>query len=385
MDAERLYDVVSQFSAEMKELDVRGKLGAMVQALEQMIGSPNASNDQAFKAALDTLYVALESAPSNDWVPSKRKLLEAAGLAEITGRGLRNKIERIFTEQGLARQMALELLRTLTGVEKKRLGEADQTIAALQSMGIQAPSIPEGEAEVAFILPNSIDTATISTVEKELNHIDKLLRLLAEVYGEPVGSARVLSLNKGSLEVFVVAGYLVAKGLLELVDRVLNIWQRVIELKKHQRENERLNVPANIREQIEQYINSHMSDGAAELAEQIIARSPVQDQGRKNELRNQLVFEIKVLARHIDMGARVEVSVPQLEVNGQTAETSAADGEEIKPRQPTERELIRAELARRGSLMRQTPQLEQPVLALEDQPEPPPTPPEDKPTRRPRA
>src|SRR5262249_50972571 len=98
-----------------------------------------------------------------------------------------------------------------------------------------------------------------------------------------------------------------------------------------------------------EHIDARVSLEAAAIASEAMNQARVANE-RRTGLETQLRWCIKQLAARIDRGAKVEVSV-LLKQQPATVEAS-------------EQETLRQEIVSRGALMSETPQLEQPVLAL---------------------
>jgi hypothetical protein len=344
VDAGRLLEVLADFAAEVAAQGIPAALQAVVSTFQQAISNPAVEGQ--FKDALSRLFEILEKCPSNSWPPSKRLILESSGLSQLTGRVLRQRLNASLTKDAVLRAPVQNDLNAALQELQRRSTEAAQAVSILQSAGVRPHRAPEDKAEIGFLLPDTIDTKSIDAIEKELKNIDLLLRALGELHGETVASSEVIDLSAGSLAVFVGAGYAVARALLDLVERVLNIWQKVIDLKRQQRALEASQVPESILRDLKEHIDGRVSIEAAKIAKEAVAQSSIAE-ARKNELENQLRFCIKVLAARIDRGAKVEATVLIEKTAG------AADADEQKQ-----------VIAAKGALMNDTPQLEQPVLAL---------------------
>jgi hypothetical protein len=352
MDAGRLLQVVAEFVAEVTSIKLQETLSAVASSLQQSMQVPNQpTHEQNFKDGLSRLRDALNKCQSNSWTPSKRLILEQAGLATATGVGLGEKIAAILTRGSVIRQPILNELHALVQEVQQKIAQATQATSALAQLGVKPARPPAGMAEIGFLLPDAIHTESIEDIGRELKVIDQILRTLAELHGEAVASAVISDINRGSLEVFAVAPYLIARALLDLAERVLNIWQRIIDLRRQQAELEKNQVPAGVLEVLKAHIDERLTNESAALAHEIVSGTTIQDEGRKNELETQLKYAIKNLAARIDRGAKVEASV-------------LLEASKERSGEPNEEADIQRDIATRGALMAATPQLERPILAL---------------------
>lgn len=346
MDASRLLQVLTDFVAEVNSIQLAQALGSLASNLQQSVQAPNQpSHEQQFKDGLSKLFDGLENCPSNFWTPTRRLILQNAGLADVTGLGLREKITKILTQASVLRQPILSELQRLVQEVQRKINEATQTATTLPQLGVKPAIPPSDKAEIGFLLPDAIDTARINGIERELRAIDRIIKTVAELNDEAVGSSEVVEINRGSLTVFVIASYATTRAILDIVERVLNIWQRIIDLKGQQTQLEKNGVPQEIVDVLKAHIDDRLTTESSALAREMIAQSKVEDQGRRNELEIQMRIAIKTLAVRVDHGAKIEASVALEPSRGQNQELSQ-------------------EISKRGSMMSSTPQLEKPILAL---------------------
>jgi hypothetical protein len=350
MESGRLLRVLSEFVAEVAANNVQSALAGLVAAFQASVNSPSNPNlDQQFRTALDALNGHLENCPSNGWPPSMQAILAQTGLASATGRGLRERVHRVFTEDFASRSSALAKLNEIAADVQKKITEATQAVQNLSALGAKVPAPSADEAEVAFVLPNSIDVSNLELIQRELKIIDQLLRTISELTGDGGGSARVEEISKGSFVVVVLASLPTALVLLKVVDGILGIWQRVIDLKLKLKELEQLQVPQSTLDDLQGHIDGRLTQGVQTLAKEIVGESKTVEEGRRNELEIKLRISAKQLAARIDTGATVEVSVLIEKSNS---------GE-------PEKDALRKDIATRGAaLMRDTPRLEKPVLPI---------------------
>ena len=353
MEAGRLLQVITDFVHESGSLQLPQVLNTVVSSLQQsMQGQPaqQATHEQNFRDGLSKLFVALEESPSNFWPPSKLQILEKSGLAASIGRGLRARITKILNHDITSRQLILNDLQKILQDVQKQITEATQVATALPNFGVAPALPPKGKAEIGFLLPNAIDTERITGINRELKVIDRALKTVAELHGEEVSSAAVSDVDRGSLSLFAVTSYVVARGILDLTDKVLNIWQRIIDLKRQHAELKEGNVPPEILDALTAHIDERLSTESAAIAAKMVSEVNFPNKERLRELETQLRIVIKDLATRIDHGAKIEASV----LSERDQAPQASDDELA---------LIR-KVAEHGSLMADTPQIEKPILAL---------------------
>jgi uncharacterized protein YoxC len=274
MEVQRLQSVLASFLLEIVELGIQGHLNALVGALQQSQAGNNPSAEQTFREGLQSIFNALDKSPSNSWPPSKKLLLETLGLTRLTGKGLRARIHSLLTADVVLKTAALNELNSLVTELTKKVQESNQTVEGLKSFGLVPPTPAEDdEAEIAFSLPNSIDTSNLNAVETELKYIDLLLKGIAEVNGESIGSAKIREISSGSLLVTLLASFKSAKTVIDVVSKVLEVLKQIRDLKDHLKKSEELKLPQTALDSIAQLIDGRLKQGADEISAELIQNS----------------------------------------------------------------------------------------------------------------
>jgi hypothetical protein len=360
MELSRLVRVLSGFTKELNEKQIPQLLQAVVGSLTAAIQTSNSNTDGAFKAAVANLFAQLDGCPSNLWPPSLQNVLRTTGLDQATGAGLRNRIVQILTGDMVTKSGAVAALTTVVTDVTTKNTQAVQSVQHLAGLNIKTPEPPPDDAEVTFVVPSTVFSSNIKDVQRELKLIDQLLQTLAEIIGEQAGSTRVEEISTGSLIVVALAKLKTAKSLLDVVTGIIGIWKRIVGLKNTLSQLSEAKVPKEVLQPVEQHIEAQLSQGIEDLSVEVFQKTTITDTGRINELKTQFKISVRGLAARIDSGETVEIAIVT-RIAEAANEASAIDQEEAQ---------LRQDLATRGALMRDLPQLEKPMLALPlEQPE----------------
>jgi hypothetical protein len=354
MELSRLVRVLSGFTQELTDKQIPQSLTAVVNSLTTATQASNPTHDAAFRTAVSSLFAQLDACPSNLWPPSLQNVLRETGLDQATGAGLRDRVQQILTGDTVTKSAALGSLNTVVTDVAAKSTQAAQSTQNLAALNIKTPEPPQDDAEVTFVVPRAVFSSNIKEVQRELKLIDQLLQTLAEINGELAGSTRVEEISKGSLIVVALAKLKTAKSLLDVVTGIIGIWKRIVGLKKTLSQFVESNVPKEVLQPLEQHIDAQLSQGIDELSVEIFQKTTITDTGRINELKTQFKISAKGLAARIDSGETVEITVVT-RVADAANEATAVDQEQAQ---------LRQDIASRGALMRDLPQLEKPMLAL---------------------
>ena len=307
MDVSRLLAVVGDIESEYQ--------GGLTQLLRGLIkqyttarDAPTQDNTPAIQAALRSLVEYVGASVFVQYPPSKTAVLHAIGGLHRVGPGFREQLDKILS---IAGQTTAGIVSGLA--ELDRDGEAfrkacNETKGGLESLGVTPYAIPVGEFEVGVLIPERLVDQKLGALAKELEGWNKIVRVFQEVAGEDEREVTVAALASGSYELYVPLGIVAAGLVSRTIDKVLEWYLRILEIRKRRLELQDLGAPvaeANVVKKHERdLIDKEIRALAGELVKQVNSKI---DANRKNELETQLTLSIRQIARFVDKGGTVEV------------------------------------------------------------------------------
>jgi hypothetical protein len=375
MDASRLLAVVADIDS-----DFRGGLSQLLKELVQQYtaarDSPTQDNTAAIKKALVSLSEHVNEGVFVAYPPSKAAVLAAIGGETRVGQGFSEHLKNILSVTGQTTAGIVTGLTQLQTEAEAFRKACLQTKAGLESLGIRPYAIRDGQFEVGVLIPERLVDQKLGALAKELEAWNRTLRGFQEVAGDEEREVTVASLASGSYEAYLPLG-LVAAGLVsKTIDKVLEWYLRILEIRKKRIELQELGAPVAEPNAIKKHERDLLEKEITTLAEQLVKQvHPKVDAPRRHELETHLTISIRQVARFVDNGGTVEVDAT-IEAPEEPEAIDAADAtdeakaehdratkEYARLAQSYERAL---EILASGSALRGLPERPEPILQLTD-------------------
>ena len=315
MEVDRLLFLINQLHKELNELSPA--LDGVASALTSYSTDP--AQEPTFKSRLDKFRERLAVCESDTLVESFRQMMRTIDASARTGRGLKDRVEAVLLRQPFLPTVAAQ---ELTGIRKDvssyyaSLGAAATSLTALS---IQPSVVPEGEYELGLLIPAA--DSDLGSVSEEMRQWNDLLTKLHEaVTGKP-GEVRLKATSTGSFDFFVSIDLQGAAAVLLLVGGVYAFLERMKSLRKQKEEASNVGYPEEIVQSMDKFLSERESAEKEEIIETVLNEYPMDDDGRRNELRNFLRLRLDFVVQHIRKGIVVEVSeAPQSDDQRQDSE-----------------------------------------------------------------
>lgn len=105
--------------------------------------------------------------------------------------------------------------------------------------------------------------------------------------------------------------------------------KKIIALSLHAKLAE-MNVQKKRLQGVEEHAEEIMEKAIEKIKTDLIANTPVADEGRKNELSNALSMDLRKLANRIDRGFNIEVRVEPIEIDEESEEEESEDVKRVQ-------------------------------------------------------
>lgn len=363
MIAERLHSVVRVLLQEYKILDLIQRFGALQALLNTSVASPTAANAQSYKAALEEFESYLITSPTNSFVPSQQRILNAIGGTDKIGAGLLHRINSLLDENQITPADALAKMQALY----EEVVQFHTTLVGLSrsfvdlNVGTEDPS---GETyELGILIPKELVENDLDGLNKELKRLDQHLRTFAEIVHSDPKSLKIRSLGTGSLEFFLDSPATVAAAVMLAVERLVALYKQILEIRNLRKGLEDKKFPPGTVKLVKDHEAQLITDELDAIRDEIITENYKSgDLARKNELKNALTSALKYLADRIDRGVDFEARPPT------TPPGTQSDQEEGPAGGPSGTARQNAEIvSKSGSVMVGLERSTTPVLQLLDQ------------------
>jgi len=374
MDASRLLVVVTDIESEYSDGFLES-LKNLIQHYTAARDAPSKDNSPAIQEALNDLIVLANASPFVRYPPSKAAVLDAIGGSGSVGPGFQQRLTAILSVAGQTTAGIVAGLTQLQADLDAFLKACTQTRAGLESLGVTPHAIPSGEFEVGVLIPEPLVDRKLGALAKELELWNKIVRAFKEVAGDSEREVIVAKLASGSYEVYLPLGILAAGLLSRTIDKVLEWYLKILEIRKRRLELQELGAPVAEVNAVKKHERELLYKEIRTLAGELVKDAhPEVDDNRKNELENQLMIHIRQIARFVDKGGTVEVDSTPPDA---PEEPTAPEGENATPEVTGEYERQKKELKplllefekvsrilEAGRALRRLPERREPILQL---------------------
>lgn len=327
MNAERLHRILLEVKSEYENKALLDKIRAVRDNLQNQVNQPQQpAYQENLVTALKSLYEMLSTSSVNDFSPGWRQVIEEIGGAGIFGNILKERIENIFASNQITPAAALQdIILIVTKLETFKTS-IDNLISAYDSLKIGAEELEGGECELAYTIPRLFVHNKLHSLNKEMTELNFILNNISEAVIGEKQDFEVKTISSSDFSIYVLIGLHVAKVISEVVEKLIENYKKILEIKKLRNELKTIGIPDKETNGIEQYANSLMQQEIEKIVKQIMSKSPQKDTGRKNELSNGVTIALNKIANRIDNGFNIEIRVkelPPIEKEEETKETIA--------------------------------------------------------------
>jgi hypothetical protein len=374
MDASRLLEVLDEVEEDI-EGGLTRNLSAVVQQYTTARDTPTSDNTVAIRGAFDSLVDYIDKGKFSNYPPSKVAILKAIGGDTKIGPGLKNRLQTLLSAPGQTAASTVTALTQLQAEVNTFKKSCSQVRAGSKALGIASHTISQGQFEVGVLMPEMLVDAELSSLIKELDVWNKIIRSYQEIAGEE-REVTLAGLASGSYETYLQVGLVAAAYLSMTIDKVFEWYQKILEVRRLRQALKDLGAPAAETSAVKKHEREIVDNGIQALVGEIMKQAhPKVDANRKHELETHLTVSIKQITRFVDRGGDVEVvSAPQEapeEPEEIREDSSTEDEKQEYARLLANHKKLRTEfeklaaIKRAGSALRQLPPRSEPILQLE--------------------
>lgn len=309
MNAERLHVVAQALRSDLQSTNAEATLQALVQALQNQINQPQQPQfQQQVSKNLTTLLEALSGAPSNEFSPAWRQMVDEMGGADLFGNALKDRLEGIFERNQITPSVALQETQEVHKQVHQFRQALDQLIAAFDHFAIGAEKLEPGQCELGVLVPRAFVGNRLDKFGKELRELNQIFATFAELVTKGRPGLEIRSISSTDLSIFVDLAPEIGACVAIAVERLVTLYKQLLEIRKLRQELKNQGVSAKGLSGVDKHAEEHMENGIAELVEELINKvDEKMDGGRRNELEIDLRFSLRKVANRIDRGFNIEI------------------------------------------------------------------------------
>jgi hypothetical protein len=359
MNVETLRHVTDVLDADFAKANLLKLLTRVEESYQQSVQTPNAETLQAFEAARVNLVNAAAAHEATQLSAGQLAALEKMHAADLAGIGLIDRVNGILAA-GVTPASVTTALQEL----KARLQAFTELVrrirADLDSMGIKyrADTESPNDADVEILLPSAVFDGSLGGLADETERLNNALLPIVEIATGSRPVLRIRSVSTGSLELLLAIAPAAALAILQVVSDLTKMIVTYMELKKARLELEKANAPKESTDLLRAWEVRQLEERQDRLRDELLRR--IENEGRRNELDNELRLGLKYLANRIDRNMRVTVQLP--------SPTAPADPETDAGSTAATDAAVRKQIADLTAELAALPKWQEPALALLPEP-----------------
>ncbi|WP_020614777.1 hypothetical protein [Sediminispirochaeta bajacaliforniensis] len=309
MNLYELYDVTTWIKYEVVEKKVPSLYQELINVIEHNINAQNDQPQQPFDKQRNALIEGLKKIKIFSLSFEQIELLKNIGCYESIGKNAANEIDQIFYKKGLDIASALKEIQTLhqrlnSGIDRLKKIETNLNGIIKEK---DRPDI-DNEAVLKVHFKQHASITNVSEFKKWANDWYDISRGIALSIDMAPESVRVISAEKGSIIVALSVAIPLAGIVSKVILRVLEIADKVLEIKKKSEEIKNLKLQnKKIEQDLIKEAETIKKNEIEQLVIQIVEEHIVQPDGEK---RTALEKSIKKLISFIEKGGDVDCYIP---------------------------------------------------------------------------
>ena len=314
MNAEKLHRILLEIENELIEEDLLNRIRNLKEHLQNQINQPQVPSHQInFANSLQEIYDELEDSLTNDYSPGWKQIIKEIGGEYLLGEELKASLEAIFSANSITPSIALSSLEKIIGSLEKFEQGISKTIEGLSILNIGSDELSPGTCELGYLIPRSYVKNKLSSLQKEIAELSFILGNISEIAEGKKEEFEVRTISSSDFLLYVIVGLTVADILSSAIERIINNYKTILEIKTLRNQLKEKGVPSKDTKGIESYANKLMKDEIDNITAEVIEANYTGDPLRKNEISNGLRISLNKIANRIDQGFNIEIRVEALE------------------------------------------------------------------------
>jgi hypothetical protein len=281
-------------------------------ALRQAVQDPNQPQYQeAVGRDRAELLTLLREAPSNEFSPAWTEALVELEIAELLGNRLAERIEEIFTRNEITLSAAADEVAPLATQLQELQSAINNLSAGFDDLGISSEELEAGDFEIGFLIPRRAVNNELKSLGEEFEALERILGPFLELSTGGRPDVEVRSIASSEFQVFLDSLPATAFLLTKALDQIISSIEKIYNIRMAHQQLKESGVDQEALDQVARDAESRMEKDIEALTEDLLSAGQVDD-GRANELRQELKLALNGLANRLDDGYNIEIRPGEL-------------------------------------------------------------------------
>jgi hypothetical protein len=309
MTSEKLYGILQFLDRLDTDLQIQRNLEEVSTNLSDLADSPAVTQYQTQLAdavkALETAAPKLQAGV----LPSQVETIKAMGGDDFFDVAMIDKVKEAVQKNAMTIAVARDQVKELVTNRAAFLKTVRSAKQSLEKLNVRDVVLKAGSADLAFLIPREIFKNELGAFANELKFINRLIVHLNEAILGAAQPAQLEQLSSSVPTIALIAALPVLSMLGDIVNKFLEAWEKIERIRKVRSELTELAIPGPALEHIDEQITTTVDKVVEESTQMVLAKYPLQDNGRKAELKNGIKSEIFTLFGQIERGLSIEIHV----------------------------------------------------------------------------
>lgn len=313
MNVERLHRVIYDFKKDLEKTNILVLIENVRDNLQNVVNQPNQSVYQTnLVSSIEALNQGLDSSRYNQYTPMFKETISEISNEMKFGEQLKIEINNIFASNTITPAKALEDLNMIYGEFNSFHSGISNAISGLESLNVKREELEPGECELGYMIPRLYIENRLIELKNEISELIFILNFVTEAVTGQTEEYKVKTISSSEFLLYIIVGLKVADVLSKAVERILNHYKQILEIKALRNQIVEKGVPAKETLSIENFVNTLMKEEIKKIAKEITDKHYAGEKQRKNEVENGLIIALNKLANRIDNGFNIEIRVQPL-------------------------------------------------------------------------
>ena len=309
MNVERLHAIAKAVNAEIRQMELLGKMTALQSALTNQANSPQEpSYQQSVATSRQELVDVLTDAPSDSYTPTWRQVIDEMGFDDLVGAQLLKRIDEIFNRNQITTSVARDEVTQLTTDLQELVTALHSLLESLAYFEIGSEELDPGEAEVGVLIPRPAVDEELPKLGGEFEELQNILGPFLELAEGSRPPLKVRTISSSDFTVYLAMAPGGALLVATALDKILDVYKKILDIRASHQQLADQGVPREVLAPLEDHANNRMAEETERIASELVdASATVADSGRANELKIEMRLSLNALANRIDHGYNVDV------------------------------------------------------------------------------
>ena len=231
MDVSRLYAVLKIIKDDFENNKIIEELTHLKTAFQQSISQPTPETGNAFKERFQIVEEQLKICKSNEMTPSYLYIVIELNAKNKIGNGFLEKINEILSQNSLTSANALEELNKYFSEVTQFYESIKAIVVYFENLGLKADELSANESEIGITIPRKIIQSNLEGFKKELHELNTVFKNFSEVSGEKVTSLNIKTVSSSEIQIFLLAGSIIAIGVATAIDKIVTLIKKIMEIR----------------------------------------------------------------------------------------------------------------------------------------------------------